>query len=202
MLPNGHDSHTHSKAAAACVIQRPWPGHTPTYLRLREERVWCVISNLFQEAWMATYLKEDFKTLYFLLLKDKCFTEFCCFLSNLNMNQAQVYKHPLPFESPSQSQPSRLIQSPCLNFLQIPCGKFSLAISFTYGNVRFHVTPSIHLTISFLPHVDKSVLYVLFLQGCPANKFFKTIFLDSVYVCQTMIFIFLTHFTLIGSRSI
>ena len=64
MFPNGHDSQTHNKAAAACVMWRPWPGHTPTYLRLREERVWCVISNLLQEAWMATYLKEDFKRLY------------------------------------------------------------------------------------------------------------------------------------------
>ena len=87
MLPNGHDSQTHNKAVAACVMWRPWPGHTPTYLRLREERVWCVISNLLQEAWMATYLKEDFKRLYFFFLKDNCFTEFCCFLSNLNMNQ-------------------------------------------------------------------------------------------------------------------
>ena len=27
-----------------------------------------------------------FKLIYF-FLKDNCFTEFCCFLSNLNMNQ-------------------------------------------------------------------------------------------------------------------
>ena len=36
------------------------------------------------------------KLIYF-LLKDNCSTEFCCFLSNLNMNQPQVYIHPLPF---------------------------------------------------------------------------------------------------------
>ena len=27
-----------------------------------------------------------FKKLIYFLLKDNCFTEFCCFLSNLNMN--------------------------------------------------------------------------------------------------------------------
>ena len=40
-----------------------------------------------------------------LLLKDNCFTEFCCFLSNLNMNQPQVYIYPLPFEPPSHLPP-------------------------------------------------------------------------------------------------
>ena len=34
-------------------------------------------------------------------MKDNCFTEFCCFLSNLNMNQPYVYIYPLPFEPPS-----------------------------------------------------------------------------------------------------
>ena len=28
-----------------------------------------------------------FKLTFFFLLKDNCFTDFCCFLSNLNMNQ-------------------------------------------------------------------------------------------------------------------
>ena len=43
-----------------------------------------------------------------------------------------------------------------------PNRKFPLAIYFTYGNVSFCVTVSIHLTLSLLPwaHVPKSVLYV------------------------------------------
>ena len=41
-----------------------------------------------------------FKLINF-LLKDNCFTEFCCFLSNLNVNQPWVYIYPLPFEIPS-----------------------------------------------------------------------------------------------------
>ena len=45
-----------------------------------------------------------FKSINF-LLKDSCFTEFCCFLSNLNMNQPQVYIYSLPFEPPSRLPP-------------------------------------------------------------------------------------------------
>ena len=33
-------------------------------------------------------------------MKDNCFTEFCCFLSNLDMNQPLVYIYPLPFGDP------------------------------------------------------------------------------------------------------
>ena len=39
------------------------------------------------------------------LLNDNCFTEFCCFLSNLNKNQPSVYICPLPFEPPSHLPP-------------------------------------------------------------------------------------------------
>ena len=41
----------------------------------------------------------------FFLLNDICFTEFCCFLSKLNMNQPQVYLYLLPFESHSHLPP-------------------------------------------------------------------------------------------------
>ena len=41
----------------------------------------------------------------FFLLKDDCSTEFCCFLSNLNVNQPQIYIYPLAFESPSHLLP-------------------------------------------------------------------------------------------------
>ena len=79
--------------------------------------------------------------LLFFLLKENCFTEFCCLLSNLDMNQPQVYIYPLPFESPSHLPPH---PTP----LTEPCSKFPLAVHFTYGNVSFHVTLSIHLTLS------------------------------------------------------
>ena len=54
-------------------------------------------------------------------MKDNCFTEFCCFLSNLSVNQPWVYIYLLPFWnsllSPTLSHSSRLIQSPCLSFM-------------------------------------------------------------------------------------
>ena len=127
-------------------------------------------------------------------MKDNSFTEFCCFLSNLNMNQPQVYMYPLPFESLFPSHPSRLIQSPCL----IDNSKFPLPIYFTYGNISFHVTLSIHLTLSSPLPMSISLFSISVSHRCPVNKFFSTIFLDSIYMCQNNAFIFrfLTHFTL------
>ena len=93
-----------------------------------------------KNAWLILNLFNFFfKSIYF-LLKDNSFTEFCCFLSNFNMNQPQIYIYPLPSETPSH--PSRLMQSPCLSFLKYT------AVYFKYGNVSFHVTLSIHLTLS------------------------------------------------------
>ena len=70
------------------------------------------IGLLFESAFLFTdyhyfkvpsFLSFSFKFIF--LLKDNCFTEFCCFLSNLNMNQPQVYMYPLPFEPPSHLLP-------------------------------------------------------------------------------------------------
>ena len=38
-------------------------------------------------------------------MKNNCFTDFCCFLSNINMNQLFVHMYLLPFESPSHLAP-------------------------------------------------------------------------------------------------
>ena len=53
-------------------------------------------------------------------------------------------------------------------------------IYFTYGNVSFHVTFSIHLTLSS-PLPMSISLFSMFLHCCLANKFISTIFLDSLY---------------------
>ena len=89
------------------------------------------------------------------LLNDNCFTEFCCFLSNLNMNQPQAYIYPLSFETPSISLPISFLQidtEPLFEFPE-PYSRLPLAIYFTYGNVSFHVTlsyisPSLHSSLT------------------------------------------------------
>ena len=42
---------------------------------------------------------------FLILLKDNCFTEFCYFLSNPNMNQPYIYICPLSLELPSHPPP-------------------------------------------------------------------------------------------------
>ena len=87
------------------------------------------------------------------------------------------------------------------SFSEVP-----LALYFTYGNVCFHITLSIHPTLSFLghpSHVHKSVLYV-----CVSTAALQII--SSVpsfqipYICVSMIFVFLflTSLCIIGSRFI
>ena len=61
--------------------------------------------------------------------------------------------------------------------------KFLLATYFTYGNTCFHVTFSIHPSLSFLCLPSPLVCSLCFyLHCCPANKFISIIFLDSIYM--------------------
>ena len=75
--------------------------------------------------------------------------------------------------------------------------QFLLAIYFTYGNASFLVTLPIHLILSSPLPMSISLLS-MFLHCCPGNKFFSTIFLDSVYMHYStiLIFLFLTYFIL------
>ena len=51
--------------------------------------------------WCEKVSAEPFLKCVYFLLKGNCFTKFCCFLSNLNMNEPYVYIYPLPLETPS-----------------------------------------------------------------------------------------------------
>ena len=88
--------------------------------------------------------------LFIFSLKDSCFTEFCCFLSNLTWISHR-YTYILSFLNlPSISLPIPPLQvdtEPLFEFPE-PYSKFPLAIYFTYGNVSFHVTLSMRLTLS------------------------------------------------------
>ena len=54
---------------------------------------------------------------------------------------------PISFPIP----PQLVVTEPLIEFPE-PYSKFPLAVCFTYGNISFHVTLPIHLTLSFLPH--------------------------------------------------
>ena len=65
-------------------------------------------------------------------------------------HESAIGKHISPpfwtsLPSPSPSHPSRLIQSLCLSFLSYTGNSHWL---FSYGNISFHVTLCIHLTLS------------------------------------------------------
>ena len=63
---------------------------------------------------------------------------------------------------------------------RVPCARLSLAICFTHGQSQFPSPPhicSLHLCLYF----------------CFANKFIYTLFLDSTYTHQYMVFVFLFH---------
>ena len=133
-------------------------------------------------------------------MKDNCFTEFCCFLSNLNMNQSWVYIYLFPFEPAFHLPPHPTFwvdTEPLFEFSE-SYRKFPLAIYFTYDNVSFHVTLFIHLTLSS----PLSMSIILFSMSVSPllliNEFFRTIFLDSVYIytLEYNIYLFLTYFTL------
>ena len=85
-------------------------------------------------------------------LKGNCFTEFCCFLPNLNMNQSQVYIHHLPSETFSHFSPHPTPLGWYRALFEFPetYSKIPLAVYFTHGNVSFCVTLSIQLTLNQL----------------------------------------------------
>jgi len=122
---------------------------------------------------------------FFFFLKDNYFTEFCCFQSNLSMNQPYVYIYSLSFEAPSCLPP----HPTCPGWYRAPVWvswatqQIPIGYLFTFGNVSFHVTLSIHLTLSPFSPCPYVYSLCLFLHCCPVNKFFSTIFLDSIYMC-------------------
>ena len=120
----------------------------------------CILAQL--PSYYSSFFKINF------LLKDNCFTEFSCFPSNLNLNQPQVYIHPLQYEPPSHLPPippPRLIQSPCLSFLSHTANYCRLSILHMVCKFPCY---SFHTSHPLLPspHVHRSILYVSPLLPC------------------------------------
>ena len=108
---------------------------------------------------------------------------------------------PIPLPLP----PLWIVTEPPFEFPE-SFSKFPLAVYFTYGIVSFHVTLSMHLTLSLLPscYVHRSVLCVYF--SIAALKIISTIFLDSIYMCVSIRYLYFsfwfTSLCIIGSRFI
>ena len=83
--------------------------------------------------------------------------------------------------SPSPSHPSSWYRGPVWVFWAIR--QIPLAVYSTYGYVSFHVTLSIHLTLSSPLPMSISLFSMSVSPLLPLNKFFSTIFLDSIYMC-------------------
>ena len=128
----------------------------------------------------------------------------CQFLLYNQVNQLYVYIYPyissLLCLPPILSIPPLQVITKHRADLPVPWGCFPLAIYFTFGRVYMsmplsHFVPA-YPSPSPCPPVHSLRLH---LYSCPAPRFFRTIFfLDSIYKCQHMIFVFLflTHFTL------
>ena len=96
-----------------------------------------------------------------------------------------IHIFPSHLKLPPISRPSPPLEvdtEPLFEFPE-PFSKFPLAIYFTYICVSFHVTLSIHLTLSSPLPMSISLFSISVSHRCPVNKFFSTIFLDSIYMC-------------------
>ena len=86
------------------------------FLATGYNQIWTCLPTINNEKTGQKYRRQQFSDtgaesecqcmgFFFFLLNNNCFTEFCCFLSNLNMNQPQVYIYPLPLDPPSYLPP-------------------------------------------------------------------------------------------------
>ena len=127
----------------------------------------------------------------------------CQFLLYNKVNQLYIYIYPhissllhLPHTLPI---PPLQVVTKHRAHLPGPCGCFPLAIYFTFGSVYMSM-PLSHFVPAYPSpsRVLRSILYVcVFISVLPLGSS-EPIFLDSIYMCQHTIFVFLflTYFTL------
>ena len=129
----------------------------------------------------------------------------CQFLLYNKVNQLYIYIYPhIPslLRLPPPTIPPLQVVTKHQADLPVLCSCFPLAIYFTFGSVYMSMPLSdfvpAYPSPSPCPQVHSLCLH---LYSCPAPRFIRTIFsfffLDSIYMCQHTIFVFLclTYFT-------
>ena len=129
----------------------------------------------------------------------------CQFLLYNKVNQLYIYIYPhiasllrLP---PTLPIPLLQVDTKHRADLPVLCG-FPLAIYFTFGSVYMSMPLSLSQLTLPRPHVLKSIVYVcVFIPVLPLGSSDPFFFLDSIYMCQhtVFVFLFLSYFTL-GDR--
>ena len=139
------------------------------------------------------------------LLEYNCFKMLCQFLLYNKVNQLYIYIYPhVPSTCVSlpPTLPTPPLQVVTKHGADLPVlwGCFPLAICFTFGSI-YMTMPLSHFVPAYPSHSPCPQVHSLHLRlySCPAPRFIRTIFfLDSIYMCQHMVFVFLflTYFTL------
>ena len=134
----------------------------------------------------------------------------CQFLLYNKVNRLYVYIYPhilsLLHLPPTLPIPPLQVVTKHRADLPVLCSRFPLAIYFTFGSVDMSM-PLSHFVPAYASptsHVLKSILYVcVFIAVLPLGSS-GPFFLDSIYMCQhtVFVFLFLTSLCITDSRSI
>ena len=144
-----------------------------------------------------------FKNFLTSLLECNCFTMVCQFLLYNKVNQLHIYIY--PHISYLFCLPHTLLIPPLYMDtkhradLPVQCGCFPLAIYFTFGSVYIFM-PLSHFIPAYPSPSPCPQVHSLCLRFIPVLSLGSSepFFLDSIYMCQTTVFVFLflTYFTL------
>ena len=131
------------------------------------------------------------------LLEYNCFTRLCQFLLYNKVNQLYIYIYPhissLLCLPPTLPIPPLKVVTKHRADLPVLRSCFPLTIYFTFGSVYMSMLLSHFVPAYPSPSPCLQVHSLLLrLYSCPAPRFIRTIiFLDSIYVCQHTVFVFL-----------
>ena len=119
-------------------------------------------------------------------------------VSALKQSESAIHIHISPYLLPLAS-PSHPPYPIPLGGHKALCGCFPPAIYFTFGSICKSIPLSHFIPAYPCPSPCPQVHSLrLLLYSCPAPRFIKTFFLDSIYMCWHTVFVFLllTYFTL------